>query len=116
MSEQDDIARIWDIIEKNSVGMLTTQFDGGLRARPVDARPDRKSSAICFVTDVRSHKKDEIAAKPDVCFAVTIAKDNVYLSITGRAAVTRGRAKAAESGRKATSFGGAGRMIRTPAC
>jgi len=100
MSEQDDIARVWDIIEKNSVGMLTTQFDGGLRARPVDARPDREAGAIFFVTDARSHKEDEIAAKPDVCFSVTIATDNVYLSITGRATVTRDPAKTAKIWKK----------------
>ena len=30
--------RVWDIIEKVGVCMLTTRFAGGLRARPVEAR------------------------------------------------------------------------------
>ena len=94
MPDRNDIDRVWDIIEKNSIGMLTTLFAGGLRARPVDARPDRAAGAIYFVTDVRGHKDDEIAAKPDVCFVVVVPKDNVYLSITGRATVTRNPAKA----------------------
>ena len=42
----------------NSIGMLTTQFSGGLRARPLDARPDRDAGAIYFVTDVRRHKDE----------------------------------------------------------
>ena len=96
MPDQNDIDRVWDIIENNSTGMLTTQFAGGLRARPVDARPDRNAGAIYFVTDVRGHKDDEIAAKPDVCFVVVVPKDNVFLSITGRATVAGDPAKARE--------------------
>ena len=100
MPDQNDIDRVWDIIENNSIGMLTTQFAGGLRARPVDARPDRNAGAIYFVTDVRGHKDNEIAAKPDVCFVVVVPKDNVFLSITGRATVARDSAKAREIWKK----------------
>src|SRR5207237_414014 len=81
-------------LDANSVGMLTTQFSGGLRARPLDARPDRESGAIHFITDVRGHKDDEIEAKPDVCFVAVVPKDNAYLSITGRASAKRDPAKA----------------------
>jgi len=100
MPDQNDIDRVWDIIENNSTGMLTTQFAGGLRARPVDARPDRNAGAIYFVTDVRGHKDDEIAAKPDVCFVVVVPKDNVFLSITGRATVRHDPAKARQIWKK----------------
>ena len=89
MADQTDIGRVWDILDGHSIGMLTTRFAGGLRARPLDARPDRDAGAIFFVTDVRGHKDDEIAARPDVCFVVMVPKDNIYLSITGRATVTR---------------------------
>jgi hypothetical protein len=41
MRKKDDFDRVWDIIEQVSVCMLTTQFVGGLRARPLEARPDR---------------------------------------------------------------------------
>jgi hypothetical protein len=33
MSRQADIDRVWDIIEKVGICMLTTQFPGGVRAR-----------------------------------------------------------------------------------
>ena len=91
-----DVARVWDILEKSSIGMLTTRFSDGLRSRPLDARPDRDASAICFLTDVRGFKDDEIAAHPDVCWIVTVPGDNVYLSVTGRASVAKdtGRARA----------------------
>ena len=63
--------------------MLTTRFAGGLRARPLDARPDREAGTIYFLTDVRGLKDDEITANPEVCFTVTDAGDKAYLSISG---------------------------------
>ena len=37
--ERNHLSRVWDIVEKVRVGMLTTQFGGGLRARPLEALP-----------------------------------------------------------------------------
>jgi hypothetical protein len=54
MSKKDNIDRVWDIIEKVSVCILTTQFADGLRARPLEARPDRDAGLIFFVTDIHS--------------------------------------------------------------
>ena len=100
MAERDDISRVWDIIEKVGVGMLTTRFDGGLRARPLQPRPDRDAGVIFFVTDAVNHKDGEIAAHPEVGFVVIDADDKAYLSITGRATVTRDTARAAEIWKK----------------
>jgi general stress protein 26 len=87
--------RIWQIIEETGAGMLTTRFQGGLRARPLEARPDRAGNAIYFIVDRRGLKDDEIAADPDVGFVLINAHDKAYLSITGRAAVLNDRALAA---------------------
>ncbi len=97
----DHEARVWDILEKTSVGMLTTRFAGGLRARPLDARPDREAGCIYFLADLRGLKDDEIEACPDVCFTVTNAKAKAYLSIAGRAVVTTDPARAARIWKKA---------------
>jgi general stress protein 26 len=93
MSEQYNIDRVWDIIEKVGVCMLTTQFAGGLRARPIETRPDRDADLIFFVTDVHSAKEDEIEAAPNVGLVILDPKDKAYLSITGRARVMRDAAK-----------------------
>ena len=95
MAKQEAISRVWDIIEKVGVGMLTTRFSGGLRARPLEPRPDREEGAIYFVTDARAGKDDEIEAAPEVCLVMIDHKDKAYLSITGQAAVTDDHAKAA---------------------
>jgi general stress protein 26 len=83
------VDRVWDIVEKVGVCMVTTQSGGGLRARPLEARPDRDAGLIFFVTDVRSGKEDEILAAPDVGLTFISPDDNAYLSITARASVLR---------------------------
>jgi hypothetical protein len=66
MNKIDSTDRVWDIIEKLGVCMLTTQFVGGLRARPLEARPDRNGGSIFFVTDIHSSKEDEIEPRQNV--------------------------------------------------
>jgi general stress protein 26 len=100
MSEQCDGERIWEIIERVGVCMLTTQAAGRLRARPLEARPDRKAGLIFAVTDVHSAKQDEIEAAPDVGLVVIDAKAKAYLSITARACAMRDTAKIAQVWRK----------------
>ena len=96
MSGQDSTERVWHIIEKVGIAMLTTSFPGGMRARPVEARPERDAGLIWIVTDVRSGKEHEIEAEHEVGLVFIDAKERAYLSITARAEVLRDRAKAAE--------------------
>ena len=100
MTKQNHISRAWDIIEKAPIGMLTTQFADGLRARPLEARADRDAGLIWFVTDVRGAKDDEINADQDIGLAFIDEDNRAYLSITGRASVIRDTAKAKEIWKK----------------
>jgi general stress protein 26 len=100
MAAQESTDRVWDIIEKVGVGMLTTHSSRGLRARPVEARPDRKQSLIWFVTDVRGSKDDEIETNPDIGLIFIDRDDKAYLSLTCRATVLRDPDKAAEIWKK----------------
>jgi general stress protein 26 len=97
MSEEEaHLTRVWDIIEKVGVCMLTTHAAGGLRARPLEARPDRGNGLIWFVTDIESGKEHEIATEHDVGLTFVDPGSKAYLSITARAAVLADHAKAAE--------------------
>ena len=100
MTKQNQISRVWDIIEKAPVGMLTTRFAGGLRARPLEARADRDACLIWFVTDVRGAKDDEIGAADDIGLVFIDADSRAYLSITGHACVTRDTAMTKEIWKK----------------
>ena len=81
---------------QGSPDFASTQFPGGLRARPVEARPERDAGLIWFVTDVRSGTEHEIEAEHDMCLVFIDAGAKAYLSITARAEVRRDHAKAAE--------------------
>jgi hypothetical protein len=83
-------------MESVGVCMLTTRFAGGLRARPLESRPDRDAGIIWFMTDLHSAKEYEIETENDVGLAFIDAKANGYLSITARAEVRHDHAKATE--------------------
>ena len=100
MTKPNNIARAWGIIDKARIGMLTTQFDGGLRARPLEARTDRDAGVIWFLTDLGGAKDDEINADQNIGLVFIDDDSRAYLSITGRASVTRDAAKAKEIWKK----------------
>jgi general stress protein 26 len=85
MADPEKIERVWDIIEKIGVGMLTTRCPAGLRGRPLDARPDRDAAVIWFLTDARSGKDPEIEAEPDIGLVFIDPEERIYLSVTARA-------------------------------
>jgi general stress protein 26 len=96
MANQAELDRVWDIIERVGVCMLTTRFAEGLRARPLEARPERSAGTIWFVTDLRSDKEREIESQHEVGLVFIDAKSAAYLSITARAQMRGDHAKAAE--------------------
>jgi general stress protein 26 len=95
-TSDDNVDRVWELIEKVGICMLTTRFAGGLRARPLDMRPHRATGSIWFLTDARSAKDHEIGNAHDVGLVVIDSQDSAYLSITGRAEIFRDSAKAAD--------------------
>jgi general stress protein 26 len=113
---EEQIDRVWDIVEKVGVCMLTTQSSDRLRARPVEARLKRDTGVIFVVTDIRSMKAEEIEAAPDVGLTFIDTAQNAYLSMTGRAALTRDVAKIREAWRKTDEMWWPGGRIRMCAC
>lgn len=94
MPEHNYLARAWEMIEKARIGMLTTQFSGGLRSRPLEVRADMDVGLIWFLTDVRGGKDDDINAAHDVGLVLFDEDSRAFLSITGRATAARDSAKA----------------------
>src|SRR5215831_17867089 len=95
MADQPRLSRVWDIIEQVGTCMFTTHAPARLRARPLEARPEREAGLIWFVTDRRSGKEHEIEAEQDVGLVFIDAKTNAYLSLTACAQALHDHAKAA---------------------
>jgi general stress protein 26 len=87
--DNSEMDRVWDVMQKSGICMMVTSFGGGLRARPLEARPDRDAQVIWFLTDVRGLKDDEVDADPNVCLTFVYPEEKVYLSITGAASWAR---------------------------
>ena len=100
MPEHDHIDRVWEIIENARICMLTTRFEGGLRARPLEARVDRPSNRLLFVTDAESGKREEVERWPEVGLVFIDATQRAYLSITGQARIVDDQALRAAAWRK----------------
>lgn len=95
MPEQN-LERVWELIEKIPICMLSTWTGTELRSRPMDARPRRKENMIYFLTDARHHKDDEIAQYPQVMTAHSDTSNYKFVSLSGRAVISNDREKIKE--------------------
>lgn len=93
MTDHDELNKVWDLAEKIGFCMLTTQSGSDLRARPMSAYAERVDNAFYFLTDIDSHKDDEIVHNPAVCLAFADSKGQKYVSISGIAEVQNDREK-----------------------
>ncbi|MDP9839865.1 general stress protein 26 [Neorhizobium huautlense] len=93
---KDDISKVWELVDKIGFCMLTTQSGGTLRARPMSAYANRDENAVYFLTDVASHKDEEIARHPEICLAFADSKGQKYVSISGTAEIRNDREKIRE--------------------
>ena len=71
--------------------MMTTRFDGGMRARSMEARPDKDEGVIWFLTDHRGLKDNEIDATAEVC----LKREKVISPSPARASVAHDPDRAA---------------------
>jgi general stress protein 26 len=91
-----DADRAWELMKKIGFAMLVTRDGDRLRARPMSAFVERERNAICFLTDARRHKDEEIARNPSINLSFADAGSQKYVSITGTAVVANDRAKIRE--------------------
>jgi general stress protein 26 len=92
-NEDDGISKVWELVEKIGFCMLTTQTGSDLRARPMSAYAERVENAVYFLTDVSSHKDEEIVLRPNVCLAFADSKGQKYVSLSGVAEIKNDREK-----------------------
>ncbi len=89
--EKDKVARTWELMEKITFCMLSTRVGEDIRARPMAAHVEPIENAIYFLTDVASHKDEEIEHRNNVGLSFADTKGQKYVSVTGDAEVSNDR-------------------------
>lgn len=85
----DDLYKLIDGIE---IAMFTTRrADGQLVSRPMATQERVTGTDLWFVTDVSSHKLDELRNDPHVNLAYYNVKSREWVSVAGTATVTQDR-------------------------
>lgn len=94
MSEESD--RAWQLMDQIGFCMLASLDGESIHSRPMMAHVKRDEHAIYFLTDVDSHKDEEIDRNPHVNLAFADSGSQKYLSLSGQAVVSDDREKIRE--------------------
>lgn len=94
--DDQDIDRVWKLIEKIDICMFATRDGDLIRARPMSSIPRQAENAVYFLTDTEGHKDSEIAGDDSVSLLFAEPNHGKFLAVTGRARVLNDRALIAE--------------------
>lgn len=92
MSSPEHKQKIWDLIRKIGVGMLTTEDGNELRARPMQLVQDAYDGTLWFFTDPKAPKVSEIKEDQNVGLTFTDVWKGIYVSLSGNAKVIHDKA------------------------
>jgi len=93
MTQSDRIEDLFEIINDLEIGMLVSENGNELRSRPMKAFVDQKALNIWFLTKTASAKVQEITKDQDVNISFACPKTQNYVSVSGRANLSRDQAK-----------------------
>ena len=83
---------LYGLIEGIEIAMFTTRrADGRLVSRPMATQERASGADLWFVTDVSSHKLEELANDPNVNLAYYNTKSREWVSVSGTAIITQDR-------------------------
>jgi general stress protein 26 len=91
--DTDNLEKVWELVDRIGFCMLTTQTGSDIRARPMSAYAEKIENSVYFLTDVASHKDEDIARHPNVCLAFADTKGQKYVSLSGSAEILNDREK-----------------------
>lgn len=92
-NQQEDVKKLIEKIKDIKVAMMTTmETDGSLRSRPMRHSDVKADGIIWFFTGYESGKSHEIQNDSHVNLSYSEPKDELYVSVSGRASLTRDRA------------------------
>ena len=95
-SRAESIKKLNQLTEGIDFCMLTTIDSGHLRSRPMSTQQFDENGVVWFFTSDESHKVEEIAKDSRVNLAYSNSNDDAYVSVSGRAELSKDRAKIEE--------------------
>ncbi|SEQ35967.1 General stress protein 26 [Faunimonas pinastri] len=87
----DTLDTFWKLVKDVHTCMMTTRDGNHLRARPMAPLFDETTHEIRFLTQLSSHKTDELASNPDCNLAFANPSKGDYVSVSGQAYLTQDR-------------------------
>ena len=89
---QNELHRLYEMIEESKVAMMTTRRpDGHLRSRPMANQKPAGGADLWFVTAEGSAKLDDLAQDPHVNLAYYRESNMEWISVSGIASISRDR-------------------------
>ena len=91
-STEKKLDDLYDLIDGMEVCMMTTRrSDGHLVTRPMQVQERTSGTDLWFVTDIETHKLDELLGDPHVNLAFYNQRSREWVSVSGTAVVTQDR-------------------------
>jgi general stress protein 26 len=91
-STEKKLDDLYDLIDGIEVAMFTTRrSDGHLVTRPMQVQERTAGTDLWFVTDLETHKLDELAHDPHVNLGFYNNKSREWVSVSGTAIITQDR-------------------------
>ena len=91
-SADKNLKDLYSLIEGMEIAMFTTRrADGHLTSRPMATQTQAEGTDLWFVTDIESHKLEELELDPHVNLAYYRDRTREWVSVSGTAFVSRDR-------------------------
>lgn len=88
---------LYELIDDIDIALMTTvRPDGMLVTRPMATQDHNHLGDLWFVTNIETHKVDEIEANPHVSIGYLNPKTMEWVSVSGTATISQDRAKIRE--------------------
>jgi general stress protein 26 len=86
------LKELYDLIDGIEIAMFTTRRpDGQLVSRPMATQTQAEGTDLYFVTDIESHKLEELEQDPSVNLAYYRDRTKEWVSVSGTATVSQDR-------------------------
>jgi general stress protein 26 len=86
------LKELYDLIDGIEIAMFTTRRpDGQLVSRPMATQTQAEGTDLYFVTDIESHKLEELEQDPNVNLAYYRDRTKEWVSVSGTATVSQDR-------------------------